>query len=369
MEEMRHTRGIGLRSNAFLGIGLLLMSACVIDHIERGTVARNFLKQMGVSSFFDGSLTEVAINRPGEIWTQGAHGWTHHIAPSCTLDACFKLANALTVLKGGKFSTKEPIHPVVLPDGQRGHVLMQPACEQDTISITIRIPPTQRFSIHEYERNGWISNFRDVSPNRKDSDLADLQPFEREMLDAQARRDVARMIELAVSNRLNIVLAGGVGSGKTTLNKALADLVPVHERIATIEDTPELSLPNHPNRVHLFFSDTLPAKEIVRSTLRMKFDRVFLAELRGDETWDYLTLLNTGTPGGITTIHCNDARSAAARAATLIKQSAVGQTLDWKFILDQVRVTMDLVLFMRDKRLAELLFDPVGKWQLLGGGL
>lgn len=345
------------------------MSAVVIDVIEKGTVARNFLKQMGIANFFDGSLTEVAINRPGEIWTQGASAWKRHDAPACTLDACFKLANALTVMKGGKFSTKEPIHPVVLPEGQRGHVLMQPACERDTISITIRIPSNVRFSVDEYERNGWFDGFRDVSPHQDVPDGVDLQPFEVEMMDAKSQRDVVRMLELAVANRLNIVLAGGTGSGKTTLNKALSDLVPSTERIGTIEDTPELSLPNHPNRVHMFFSDTLPAKEIVRSTLRMKFDRVLLAELRGDETWDYLTLLNTGTPGGITTIHCNDARSAASRAATLIKQSAVGQTLEWKFILDQVRMTMDLVLFMRDKRLVEIWYDPVGKWQLLGGRL
>ena len=343
------------------------MNSVVIEVIEKGTVARNFLKQMGIANFFDDSLSEVAINRPGEIWTQGASAWKRHDAPACTLDACFKLANALTVMKGGKFSTKEPIHPVVLPEGQRGHVLMQPACERDTISITIRIPSNVRFSVDEYERNGWFDGFRDVSPHQTVPDGVDLQPFEVGMMDAKSRRDVTRMLELAVANRLNIVLAGGTGSGKTTLNKALSDLVPSYERIGTIEDTPELSLPNHPNRVHMFFSDTLPAKEIVRSTLRMKFDRVFLAELRGDETWDYLTLLNTGTPGGITTIHCNDARSAASRAATLIKQSAVGQTLDWKFILEQVRMTMDLVLFMRDKRLAEIWYDPVGKWQLLGG--
>jgi type IV secretion system protein VirB11 len=194
-----------------------------------------------------------------------------------------------------------------------------------------------------------------------------LEPFELEMMAAKKSGDVKTLLELAVARRLNIVLAGGTGSGKTTLNKAISDLVPTHERIGTIEDTPELSLPNHPNHVHMFFSDALPAKELVKSTLRMKFDRVFLAELRGDETWDYLTLLNTGTPGGITTVHCNDSRSASTRIATLIKQSTVGQTLDWQFLLDQVRMTVDLVLFMHEKRLTEVYFDPVLKWQLMGG--
>jgi type IV secretion system protein VirB11 len=343
------------------------MSAVVIDVIEKGTVARNFLKQMGIIGFFDSGLTEVVINRPGEIWTQGAKGWQRYESKACTLDACFKLANALTVMKGGKLSTQAPIHPVLLPDGQRGHVLMQPACEQDTISITIRVPSDVRFTVGDYEANGWFQGFRDMSPHIDVPDGVTLQPFEVEMMTAKKQRDVKTLLELAVTNRLNIVLAGGTGSGKTTLNKALSDLVPAEERIGTIEDTPELSLPKHPNRVHMFFSDTLPAKELVKSTLRMKFDRVFLAELRGDETWDYLTLLNTGTPGGITTVHCNDSRSASPRIATLIKQSVVGQTLDWQFLLDQVRMTVDLVLFMRDKRLSEVLFDPVGKWKLMGG--
>jgi type IV secretion system protein VirB11 len=339
----------------------------VVDVIEKGTVARSFLKQMGIAAFMDRELTEVAINRPAEIWTQGARGWEYHAAPACTLDACRKLANALTVLKGGHLNTQDPIHPVVLPDGQRGHVLMQPACEPGTVSITIRIPSDVRFTVDDYVENGWFEGFRDRSPHIEVPNGVPLEPFELEMMAAKKRGDVKTLLELAVARRLNIVLAGGTGSGKTTLNKAISDLVPTHERIGTIEDTPELSLPNHPNHVHMFFSDALPAKELVKSTLRMKFDRVFLAELRGDETWDYLTLLNTGTPGGITTVHCNDSRSASTRIATLIKQSGVGQTLDWQFLHDQVRMTVDLVLFMHEKRLTEVYFDPVLKLKLMGG--
>jgi type IV secretion system protein VirB11 len=156
---------------------------------------------------------------------------------------------------------------------------MQPACEQDTVSITIRIPSDVRFSVAEYEHNGSFEGYRDVSPRRAMSVSLDLQPFELGTLEAKGQRNVTRMLELAVANREHC--ARGTGSGKTTLNKALSDLVPSDERIGTIEDTPELPLPNHPNRVHMFFSDTLPAMELVRSTLRMKFDRVLLAGRRG----------------------------------------------------------------------------------------
>ncbi|CAB3773849.1 P-type DNA transfer ATPase VirB11 [Paraburkholderia humisilvae] len=343
------------------------MNSTVIEVIEKGAVARNLLKQAGIAPFLVDSITEVAINRPGEIWTYGANGWQQHDAPACTLDACLGLANALAVMKGGRFSRKEPIHSVVLPEGQRGHMLMQPACERDTISITIRIPSNLRYSVDEYKRNGWFDGYRDASPQPDATYLDILQPVEREMLEAKSERNVTRLLKLAVDNRMNIVLAGGAGSGKTTLTKALLDLVPSGERIGTIEDAPELLLPHHPNRVHMFSAGTLTARDVVRSTSHMKFDRVFLAELRGDETWDYLTLLNSGTPGGITAVLCNDARSAYPRIASLIKQSVMGQSLDWRFIMDQVRVTIDLVLFMRDKRLSEIWYDPVGKARLLNG--
>jgi type IV secretion system protein VirB11 len=246
---------------------------------------------------------------------------------------------------------------------------MAPACERDTLSITIRIPSKVRFSVGEYEDRGWFSDYRDVSPRRDTSHHDLLQPFELAMLEAQGERSIRRMLELAVANRLNILIAGGTGSGKTTLHKGLVDLVPTDERIGTIQDIPELSLPEHPNHVHMFFSDELPAKELVRSTLRMKFDRVFMAELRGDEAWDYITLMNTDTPGGITTLHCNGARTAHSRIATLVKQGVVGQTLDWQFIVGQVRSTVDLVLYMRKKRLAEIWYDPIGKWQWLDGAV
>ncbi len=341
------------------------------ETFDKAAVARNFLKQMGIAELLEGGITEVAINRPGELWTRGPNGWQRHDAPKCTYSACYKLANALVVLKGAgaKLSAHSPYHPVKLPDSQRGHVLMAPACEPETISFTVRVPSSNRFSVDDYTKNGWFDGFRDRSPYLDVPEGVDLEPFEIAIMAAKKRRDVGTIIKLAVANRLNIVIGGGTDSGKTTLNKAIADEVPTDERIGTIEDVAELSLPHHPNHVHQFFGEHMSAKEAVKNALRMNFDRVFLAELRGDETWDYLTLLNTGKPGGMTTVHCNSARETIPRIATLIKQSQVGQSLDWTFVLDQVAMTVDLVLYMKNKRLTEVLYDPVRKWKLMGGVL
>jgi len=356
---------------------------------DKSVTVRSLLDSTGISALLaqDGT-TELAINRAGEIWTEGREGWIYHAAPHASLDALKKLANALVVFKGDHLSAANPIHPVCLPDGQRGQVLIAPAIEADTVSITMRVPSALRLSMADYTRSGSLKGFADASPALNLSVLPEemtagglvdaspsgrvpamvtLAPFELAMLEAKASGDIATFLTLAVKNKVNIVTVGGTGSGKTTLMKMLADLVPPHTRIGTIEDTHELLLPHHPNRVHMFYSDDLPAKEIVRSTLRMKFGQVFLAELRGDETWDYLTLLNTGTRGGMTSVHANDCISAFSRITTLIKASAVGQTLDLSYITREVKMTIDVVLFMENKRLKELFFDPVGKWKLLRG--
>jgi type IV secretion system protein VirB11 len=383
-----------------------------IVEYDTSVTVRSLMKTMGVTDLMRlPGVTEVSINRPGEIWTETSEGWTRHAAPALTLDVCKKLATALTIYNKTMppLSAAAPIKPVCLPDGERGQVMIAPACEPGTVSITIRVPGTVRLTMDDYERSGTLAGYRDVSPSAllaystststststvhatsaahaapaldemrldgiHDASYRGVVPagvtlaaFELEMLAAKAQGNIRRLFELAIQHKLNIVTVGGVGSGKTTLMKALADLVAPGTRVGTIEDTHELSLPNHPNRVHMFYSDSLPAKEIVKSTLRMKLDRVFLAELRGDETWDYMTLLNTASGGGMTSVHANDPPSTFSRIATLVKASEVGQTLDWNYIYREVKMTIDLVLFMNQKRLTQIYYDPVEKYKLLRG--
>ncbi|MHA6823908.1 P-type DNA transfer ATPase VirB11 [Ralstonia pseudosolanacearum] len=343
----------------------------VLDY-DKSTTVRSLLKQTGIARFLSApGITEVKVSRPGEIWTESRAGWQRHAAPECSLDLARRLANTLANFNKGKgpLTEQDPMKSVELPDGQRGQVVIPPACEPNTVSLTIRIASDNRYSIDDLIAFGVFDEFRDVSPHTTVPAGVELEPFELEMMAAKAVGDIKRFFELAVLNGLNIVLVGGTGSGKTTLTKALADMVPHETCIGTIEDTHELSLPYHPNRTHLFYSDALPAREVIKSTLRMKFDRVYLSELRGDEAWDYLTLLNTGHDGGMTTVHANDCISALGRIATLIKQSPVGLTLDWNYLLAEVKRTIDVVAFMdkKTKRMTQLYFDPVGKWKLQRG--
>ena len=99
--------------------------------------------------------------------------------------------------------------------------------------------------------------------------------------------------------------------------------------------------------------------------MRMKPDHVLLAEIRGDEAWSYLEMLNTGHQGSITTIHANDCRSAPARLADLVKQSPIGQTLEMDHILKTIRTSIDVIAFFKYTKLTELYFEPELKNKLL----
>lgn len=171
----------------------------------------------------------------------------------------------------------------------------------------------------------------------------------------------------AAKHHLNVVTVGGTGSGKTTFSKTMIDLYPASRRIFTVEDAHELTTPLHPNAIPLFFSAEISAKAVLASCMRMKPDHIFLTELRGDETWDYLMALKSGHAGSVTSIHANDCRGALYKIGSYIKQSEVGRTLDMSYIMSEVQTTIDVVLFWEKTFLKEIYYDPREKLRLLKG--
>jgi type IV secretion system protein TrbB len=136
--------------------------------------------------------------------------------------------------------------------------------------------------------------------------------------------DVARLLSLAAADRRNILIAGGTSSGKTTLaNALLAELAPRDERVILIEDTRELQC-TAPDTVALRTRPgVVSMADLVRSTLRLRPDRIIVGEVRGGEALDMLKAWNTGHPGGIATVHANSARSALYRLEQLIQEAVI----------------------------------------------
>ena len=159
---------------------------------------------------------------------------------------------------------------------------------------------------------------------------------------------IALMLKAIVRGRLNVLISGGTGSGKTTMLNVLSSFIPHNERIVTIEDSAELQL----QQPHVVRLETRPSniegrgevgqRELVRNSLRMRPDRIVIGEVRGAEALDMLTAMNTGHDGSLTTIHANTARDALGRIENMVSMS--GTTFPIKAMRQQIASAIDVVI-------------------------
>ena len=313
----------------------------------------------------DPQWTEVAVNRPRELWTEGRDGWVAHAMPALSLEACLRLGTLIATFNGKRLTAENAVISAELPNKERVQVVIPPACKDGTVSITIRRPSMVDKSLTQLEEEGAFQSVEQVSD--------DLHDFEYQLLELKEKNRIREFLELAVKSKRTINIVGKTGSGKTTIAKTLSGLIPAEERLITIEDVHEMFLNSHSNKVHLLYrrSDeegVRPmAKSALASCLRMKPDRILLAELRGDEAWEFIKSVNTGHPGSITTMHANGAYESFEQMTALIKDSATGSHLDSNYIKQRLFATIDVVLFYRNRKLIELYYEPHAKRKYLVG--
>lgn len=194
-----------------------------------------------------------------------------------------------------------------------------------------------------------------IPPLAVDGPLLSIRRFSIDRLSAESLIEkgsltapIARLLEGVVKGRLNVLISGGTGSGKTTMLNVMSGFVPHDERIVTIEDSAELQL----QQPHVVRLETRPPniegrgevtqRDLVRNSLRMRPDRIIIGEVRGAEALDMLQAMNTGHDGSMTTIHANTARDALTRVENMVSMS--GSTMPVKAIRTQVASAIDVVL-------------------------
>ena len=265
----------------------------------------------------DDSVTEVMVNGPDRIYVERA-GKIERTKSSFVDDAhLLRIIDKIVSQVGRRVDESSPMVDARLPDGSRVNAIIPPLSLRGPV-LTIR-----KFSRDPYTMDDLI-NFGSVSAK------------------------AAHFLAACVQGKLNVLISGGTGTGKTTTLNALSAFVPGDERIVTIEDAAELQL----QQDHVLTLESRPAniegqgevkiRELVRNALRMRPDRIIVGEVRGAETLDMLQAMNTGHEGSLTTIHANSPRDALARLETLVLTAGV--ELPHRAIREQISSAFDLLV-------------------------
>ena len=305
-------------------------------------------------------VTELVINRPGELALERTGGWEWREEPELTEAWLSTLAKAAAAYTAQDVTDEAPICSTVLPHGERCQIVLPPAAER--LSLTLRKPSAVTRDLDAFARDGLFDEVAVAGP--------DLSEDEAALLQLRDAGDWPTFFRLAVRSRRNILISGATGSGKTTFAKGLVQLIPSDERLVTIEDARELTVP-HRNAVHLLYAKDgqglakVGAKQLLESALRMRPDRILLQELRDATAFFYLRTVNTGHPGSITTIHADSAVLAFEQLTLLVKESEGGRDLPRSEVRTLLHILVDVVVQMRRVdgrfRVTEVWYEPLRK--------
>jgi pilus assembly protein CpaF len=259
------------------------------------------------------AVTEVMVNGGGAVWVERA-GVLMRVDFELREDEVLQLIERVLAPLGRHVDRLRPIVDARLPDGSRVHAVVRPLAV-DGPNLTIR-----RFAARQIA------------------------------LEAMCSPPVAELLRWAVAARSNVLVSGGTSAGKTTLLNALAAEIPDAERVVTVEDAAELRLPGS----HVVRLESRPAnaegigevrvRDLVRSALRMRPDRIVVGEIRGGEALDMLQAMNTGHDGSLSTCHANSPGDAVRRVETLVLMGDV--ELPLSAVREQIVAAVDIVVQM-----------------------
>jgi len=268
---------------------------------------------------WDDSVTEIMVNDYDQIYIE--RKGKIEVTNSAFVDQghLLRIIDKIVSQVGRRIDEASPMVDARLPDGSRVNAIIPPLSIHGPV-LTIRKFARDPYTVED------LLNFGTLDPQG------------------------AHFLEACVQGKLNMLISGGTGTGKTTLLNALSAFVPGDERIITIEDAAELQLQQR----HVISLESRPAniegvgevkiRELVRNALRMRPDRIIVGEVRGAETLDMLQAMNTGHEGSLTTIHANSPRDALARIETLVL--TVGVDLPVRAIREQVASALDVIVHL-----------------------
>ena len=281
----------------------------VLDDILGHGPLEPYLRDPDVSEIMVNGYDQIYVERGGRIYTVDA-GFTDEAHLRRTIDK-------IVARVGRRVDESSPMVDARLPDGSRVNAVVSPVALDGSL-LTIR-----KFATDPYTVDDLIS-FGTLTP------------------------PVAALLRACVQGRMNIVIGGGTGSGKTTTLNVMSSFVPADERIITIEDAAELQL----RQMHVLRLESRPpnlegrgeiaVRDLVRNALRMRPDRIIIGEVRDGAALDMLQAMNTGHDGSITTVHSNSPRDSLSRLETMVLMAGI--ELPERAIREQMSSAIDLLV-------------------------
>jgi type IV secretion system protein VirB11 len=312
-----------------------MTSVTVINEDQRHRYEAKLRRELGgivLGALQDDRVEDIMLNPDSSLWIRRmGEGFT--LMGEMTAAQAASALNTIAAWKGTTINHERPILETELPlDGSRFEGIVSPVVRNPVFAIRLR--PRTIFTLRDYEEGGIISDKNDALNRRMGRSTT-----------GAAGREHGDVIRAAIAARKNILVVGSTGSGKTTLTNAMLDSVAQlapNDRTVSIEDTTELQCAVR-NYVDLRAVGNVTMLECLRACLRLKPTRIIVGEVRGAEAHTLLKAWNTGHPGGIATVHANDALSGLTRLESLVAEatSAPQQRL--------IAEAVDLVVFIDEE--------------------
>lgn len=268
----------------------------------------------------DDNITEVMINGSKEIFIEKSGKLIRLDEEFESEEKLQDIIQRIVALAGREVNQANPIVDTRLPDGSRVNVVLPPISLKGPI-VTIRKFSKNPMTVEK------LIEYKSITPQ------------------------IADVLRLLVKAKYNIFICGGTGSGKTTFLNAISNFIPSDERIITIEDSAELQIANVENLVSLETRNANTAgvgeiniRDLIKSALRMRPDRIVVGEVRGAEALDMLQAMNTGHDGSLSTGHANSTRDMLSRLETMVLTGAEGLPL--AAVRQQIASAVDIIVHL-----------------------
>lgn len=292
----------------------------------------------------DNQVSEILMNRPGEVYVEKEGALTAYEVPALNERVVNRLFQLIANENQQTINEKNPLLSASLTDGSRIQLVLPPTARAHTLSIRRKV--VRAWALGDYEAQGFYQPARAFDVNA--SVASQLSEKEKNLITLYQQGQWGEFIRQAIVLKKNIVISGGTSSGKTTYLNACLRHIPLTQRILLLEDAREIDIP-HPNQVSLLSSKgeqglaKVSMQDLVQCCLRLRPDRIIVGEIRGKEVLDFLGACSTGHEGSLTSIHANNPRVALMRMTQLYKQNNVPSMSD-DDILREIHEVVDVIV-------------------------